>query len=90
MAVFEALRGFLRKRMVPDALRGWREAYERAGRGSATLRAHDISEIYDAAAPVPGTIVTNEAREFLAGVRVIVHAAIEAAGGEIRISVSPR
>lgn len=88
MAVFDALRAFLRERMIPDALKEWREAYGRTGRGSTAVRAHDISEIYDAAAPVPGTIVTNDVREFLAGVRAIVHAAIEKAGGEIRISVT--
>ena len=33
----------------------------------------------DAAAPVPGSIVTNETREFLAGMRRIVHEAIEGA-----------
>lgn len=87
-SVFGALHSFLHGRMVSNTLKEWREAYGRAGRGSATLRAYDINEIYDAAAPVPGSIVTNEAREFLAGMRRIVHEAIEAAGGEVRISLN--
>ena len=47
-----------------------------------------IDGIYDSAAPVPGSVVSNEARQFLAGLRKIVHEAIEAAGGEMRILVA--
>jgi hypothetical protein len=86
--VFSALQTFLHSRLISDMLKEWRQAYSRSGRGSTTLRAHDISEIYEAAAPVPGTVVPNETREFLAGLRRIVHEAIEAAGGEVRISLS--
>jgi hypothetical protein len=87
-SVFGALHAFLHGRLISGVLSEWREAYSRAGRGSATRRAHDISEIFDAAAPVPGAIVSNETREFLAGMRRIVHEAIEAAGGEVRISLT--
>jgi hypothetical protein len=85
-SVFGALQAFLHGRLISDRLKEWRDAYNQSGKGSATRRAHDISEIYDAAAPVPGAVVTNETREFLAGMRRIVHEAIQAAGGEVRIS----
>lgn len=87
-SVFAALHAYIHNRMVTEALQGWRQAYSRAGKGSATHRAYDIDGIYDSAAPVPGSVVSNEAREFLAGLRKIVHEAIEAAGGEIRILVA--
>lgn len=87
-SVFGALHLFIHDRLISATLKEWRDAYGRAGPGSAMLRAHDIDEIYDAAAPVPGSIVSNDAREFLAGMRKIVHEAIEAAGGEVRISLS--
>jgi hypothetical protein len=87
-SVFGALQLFIHVRLILAALKEWRDAYGHAGRGSAMLRAHDIDQIYDAAAPVPGSIVSNEAREFLAGLRKIVHEAIEAAGGEVRILLS--
>lgn len=87
-SVFGALQAFLHGRLISETLKEWREAYNRSGRGSATRRAHDISEIYDAAAPVPGAVVTNETREFLAGMRRLVHEAIKDAGGEVRISLA--
>ncbi|MCA1948387.1 MAG: hypothetical protein LDL55_09710 [Armatimonadetes bacterium] len=87
-SVFGALQAFLHGRLISDTLKEWRDAYNQSGKGSATRRAHDISEIYHAAAPVPGAVVTNETREFLAGMRRIVHEAIEAAGGEVRISLT--
>jgi hypothetical protein len=84
-SVFGALHAFLHGRLISERLKEWRYAYNQSGKGSATRRAQDIRQIYDAAAPVPGTVVTNETREFLAGIRRIVHEAIEAAGGEVRI-----
>jgi hypothetical protein len=87
-SVFVALHSYIHERMVSDALKEWREAYARAGKGSASLRAYDINEIYDAAAPLLGSVVTNEAREFLAGLRRIVHEAIKSGGGEVRISLA--
>lgn len=87
-SVFVALHSYVHNRMVTEALQGWRQAYSRSGKGSATHRAYDIDGIYDSAAPVPDSVVSNEARQFLAGLRKIVHEAIEAAGGEIRIFVA--
>jgi len=80
--------GFLQSRLISDALKEWREAYGRSGKGSASVRARNIRDIYDAAAPLTDRIDSNEAQQFLAGMRHIVHEAIKAAGGEVRISLS--
>lgn len=89
-SIFVALHAYIHNRMVTGALQELRRAYSRSGEGSATHRAYDIDGIYDNAAPVPGSVVSNEARQFLARLRQIVHEAIEAAGGEIRNSRSRR
>jgi GTPase SAR1 family protein len=87
-SVFGALHSFLHERLISSALKEWRDAYGRAGTGSTIVRARDIDEIYGDAAPVLGSVVSTEARDFLTGLRKIVHEAIEAAGGEVRISLT--
>lgn len=51
---------------------------------SAARRASDIGGIYELAAPVPGTVNTAPAIEFMRSVRKLVRAAVEDNGGELR------
>jgi hypothetical protein len=66
----------------------WRVAYnnEFRGPGSARRRAVAIHGIYDAAAPLPDAVMTSPSVTFLAEISRIVTSAIEANGGEVRLT----
>ncbi len=73
------------QRLVEQHLEEWREAYKFRGRGSTLERAKIIRGIYDEAAPIPDAAMPPPSKQFLAEVRVIVTAAIEGSGGEVRL-----
>ena len=84
--VSAALHNLVRARLGDGQLQNWLAAFNESGGGSASRRAHKIKGIYEDAAPVPGVIITENASQFLDAVRELVHAAIEAADGEVRSS----
>jgi GTPase SAR1 family protein len=84
--VSESLHDLLRKRLADQHVREWLSAFVESGRGSASRRANRMKGIYDEAAPIPGIAITESASQFLDLVRQLVHAAIETAGGEVRVS----
>lgn len=51
---------------------------------SAARRARDIHGIYDLAVPVPGTVNTAPAIEFMRSVHELILAAVEENGEELR------
>jgi hypothetical protein len=83
------LRDLAVRRLVQEHLTDWRVAYDgpaSRGLGSAIRRANTIQGIYDAAAPIPDAVMTTPSVAFLAEIRRIVTSAIEASGGEVRLS----
>jgi hypothetical protein len=83
------LRDLAVRRLVQEHLTDWRTAYDgpaSSGRGSSLRRASAIHGIYDVAAPLPDAVMTSGSVAFLAEIRRIVTSAIEAAGGEVRLS----
>lgn len=50
---------------------------------NSIVRAREVMDIYDAAAPVPGTVIDRIAVDFLREIRQIVRKAIEDSGGII-------
>jgi energy-coupling factor transporter ATP-binding protein EcfA2 len=83
-AVFRALHGLAVERLLQEHLSDWRHGLDHKGKGSATRRAIDIRGIYEQAAPIPGTVNTAPALNFMKAVRDIVREAIEDQGGEMR------
>ena len=82
-----ALHDLAVKRVVASHLEDWRHAYHAfRGPGSTRLCAVTIHGIYDAAAPSPAAVMTSPSVTFLAEIRRIVTSAIEANGGEVRLS----
>jgi hypothetical protein len=82
-----ALHDLAVKRLVEIHLAEWRVAYDEfRGPGSTSRRAVAIHSIYDAAAPLPDAVMTSPSVTFLAEIRRIVTSAIEANGGEVRLS----
>lgn len=83
-AVFSELHSLALARLVNEHLADWRRGNDHKGKGSADRRAVDIRGIYELAAPVPGTVNSEPALEFMKAVRGIVRAAIEDQGGEMK------
>lgn len=79
--VFRHLHELALKRLVDEHLTEWRRGLEHKGKGSASRRAIDIRGIYEMAAPIPGTVNTSSAIEFMRGVRELVRAAVVENGG---------
>jgi hypothetical protein len=83
-AVFRELHSLAVARLVDQHLTDWRRGNDHKGKGSATRRAVDIRGIYELAAPVPGTVNSESALDFMKAVREIVRAAIAEQGGEMK------
>ncbi len=81
--VSAALHKLAKKRISAEHVSEWVEAYNRRGTRSTFERAREVMNIYDAAAPIPGTVVDRIAAGFLRDVRQIVRGAIEGNGGII-------
>jgi len=85
--VDNALHDLAVRRLVETHLSDWRVAYDEfRGPGSTRRRAVAIHGIYDAAAPLPDAVMTSPSVTFLAEIRRIVASAIEANGGQVRLS----
>jgi hypothetical protein len=75
------------ERLVAAHLTEWRTAYDEfRGTGSTRRRALAIQGIYDAAAPLPDAVMSSPSAAFLADIRRIVTSAIEATGGQVRLT----
>jgi energy-coupling factor transporter ATP-binding protein EcfA2 len=83
-AVFRELHSLALARLVQEHLADWRRGNDHKGKGSADRRAVDIRGIYELAAPVPGTVNSEPALEFMKAVREIVRTAIDDQGGEMK------
>ncbi|MDR6496787.1 energy-coupling factor transporter ATP-binding protein EcfA2 [Paraburkholderia terricola] len=82
--VFNRLHHLALHRLVEKHLSDWRRSLEHKGKGSAARRAVDIRGIYELAAPIPGTVNSGPALEFMRGVRDLVRTAVEENGGTMQ------
>ena len=83
-AVFRELHSLALARLIIEHLTIWRRGNDHKGKGSATRRAVDIRGIYELAAPIPGTVNSESALDFMKSIRSIVRTAIEDQGGEMK------
>jgi hypothetical protein len=79
--VFTALHTLAEVRLSKERRGDWQTAYGHSGRGSGQLRAEEIDQIYEEAAPVISSAMSSSAREFLHNLHRIVRESVEAAGG---------
>jgi len=70
-------------RIAVQHLAEWVDAFNRRGKRSGFERSRQVMNIYDAAAPIPGTLIDRITAEFLQEVRQLVREAIEGNGGRI-------
>lgn len=73
-----------RRRMIDEQLSGWVKAYERKGTGSTRVRAKDLVDLYETAAPIPNEMPGPDANEFLFELRELVAESVEDGGGALR------
>ncbi len=65
------------RRLIQQQLATWRNAFELTGKGSTFERAQEIRDIYEEAAPIPNSVMTDVSADFMAEVRRIVSDAVE-------------
>ena len=82
--VFSHLHQLALERLIDQHLMEWRRGLEHKGKGSAARRALDIRGIYELAAPIPGTVNSTPALEFMRNVRELVQMAVESSGGAMQ------
>lgn len=73
-------------RMIRLQLGEWRKAFDFRGKGSTVERSMALRRIYETAAPLPDTVMTASASQFVLDVRKLMIEAIKEAGGEVRLA----
>ena len=83
-AVFTALHDLADFRLADAHRLDWRGAFDYAGKGSSYRRAEEIERIYEEAAPMISSAMTEPARMFLHTLHQLVQKAVEDAGGQFQ------
>lgn len=73
-------------RIIHQQLGHWRKAFDLRGKGSTVSRSMALRHIYETAAPLPDTVMTESASTFVSEVRRLVITSIKEAGGEVRLA----
>jgi len=82
--VFTRLHDLSRRRILNDRLREWVLAYEHKGFGSTRIRARDVANFYEEAAPIPNEMPGPDANKFLFELRELIAASVKSAGGQLK------
>ena len=83
-SVFTALHDLAEARLSDAHRPDWRGAFDFAGRGSSYRRAEEIERIYEEAAPVISSTMSEPGRTFLHSLHKLVREAVEEAGGQFQ------
>lgn len=83
-AVFAALHDLAESRLADAHRANWRGAFEYGGRGSSYRRAGEIERIYEEAAPMISSAMSEPARTFLHSLHQLIQQAVEDAGGQFQ------
>lgn len=81
--VFARLHDLTKRRLIDERLSGWVEAYEHRGTGSTRVRAKELVNLYESAAPVPNEMPGPDLNEFLFEIRELVAESIVVGKGEV-------
>jgi len=82
--VFSALHELAENRISESHRLDWSTAFDFSGARSSFRRADTIERIYEEAAPIINSAMTQPAREFLSALHQIVRASVEEAGGKFQ------
>lgn len=83
-SVFSALHDLAEARLADAHRMDWRGAFDYAGRGSSDRRAEAIEHIYQEAAPLISSAMSEPARTFLHRLHQLVRKAVKDAGGHFQ------
>lgn len=81
--VFKELHVTAPQQLWVSHLSDWAVAYGRGGPGSTSIRARDMRNIYDAAAPIPSDVPSKESVEFLDRIGNLVGEAVHTMKGRM-------
>lgn len=84
-AVFASLHELAELRLAELHRNNWTTAYEHSGTGSSYRRADEIKSIYEEAAPLISSAVSEPARAFLHTLHKLVREAVISSGGAFRV-----
>lgn len=82
--VFTRLHDLARERVLEQQIESWLTAYKHRGPGSTPIRAKEVANIYEEAAPIPNEMPDPDANAFLFEIRVLIANSIKASGGQTR------
>lgn len=77
------LHEFFSERLFTDQIINWHQAYSHRGTGSTKIRAYDVREIYNDAAPIPGEVPDSQSSTFVKEIKNILQEAVSGGGGRI-------
>lgn len=77
------LHEFFSERLFTDQIKNWHHAYSHRGTGSTRVRAYDVRDIYNDAAPIPGEVPDSQSSAFIKEIREILREAVKQGGGRI-------
>ncbi len=83
-SVFTALHDLAETRLAGAHRSDWRDAFDFSGRGSTYRRSEEIERIYEEAAPLLSSAMSEPARLFLHSLHQLVRVAVEDAGGQFQ------
>lgn len=82
--VYSDIHTLARRRLIATHRAGWQTAFGFSGTGSSRLRAEQMAQIYNRAAPSVSSVPDVSAQEFLDQViRIVGNAVVEEAGGSV-------
>ncbi len=77
-SVFQSLHDLANRRINDQRIKEWQKAYyEHKGKGSTYVRAKEIDQIYEEAAPMISSVMSDTAREFLHELHQLIDDAVE-------------
>lgn len=82
--VYDRLHGLSKRRILDERVREWVVAWEHRGPGSTRIRAKDVVEIYEGAAPIPNEMPGPDSNKFLFEVRELIAYSVQEAGGLLK------
>jgi hypothetical protein len=77
------LHQFFSERLFKEQIKNWHQAYSHRGTGSTKIRAYEVKDIYNDAAPIPGEVPNSESSAFVKEIREILKEAVSVGGGKI-------
>jgi hypothetical protein len=77
------LHQFFSEKLFIEQIQNWHNAYSHRGTGSTRIRAYDVKDIYNDAAPIPGEVPNSESSAFVKEIRSILQESINEGGGKL-------